>query len=179
MNWSKLTYKQRKRLLWLASIVALLICYQYAFKKTWEIYGEYKENNDKAARSVDHLQSLPRLQKEAAMINDLIKSNISDTVNKPKEMLAFIGSFCKQHKMRLMEYSPMQLADGSDFNIATSQVTVEGYYKGLLKLIYELENHQSYGRLRAASFKSTEDPYTGNISLACTIYLQNLIPKIK
>ncbi|MBK8787013.1 MAG: hypothetical protein IPN43_11095 [Chitinophagaceae bacterium] len=108
---------------------------------------------------------------------DLIKNHTADTVNSPKETLAFITSFCKLNKLKLTEYLPMQITENSNFNIATRQISVEGSYTLLLKLLFELENQQFYGRLCSANFKSIEDPYSHKIILTCTLYLQNLILK--
>lgn len=177
MKWGLLTYKQKTKLLAIGIIVLFFICYLYAFKKTWVIYNEYSENVTKAEQAVDYITLSPALQSEEKKIAGIIKTHTADTLNSTKETLAFITSFCKQNRLKLTEYLPMQVSENSNFNIATRQISVEGNYKGLLKLLYELENRQSYGRLCSASFKSVEDPYSHKISLICTFYIQNLIPK--
>lgn len=177
MKWSLLTYNQKIKLLSLAAVIFMLICYQYAFKKTWYTYTEYRENSVNAEQSGNFIHLFPGLQQQEKKMAGLINNHTADTVNSPKETLAFITSFCKLNRLKLTEYLPMQLTENSNFNIATRQISVEGNYTLLLKLLFELENRQLYGRLCSANFKSTEDPYSHKIILTCTLYLQNLILK--
>lgn len=177
MKLSNLSYNHKTKLLSIGALLFLLICYQYAFKKTWNIFQEYRQNYTNADQSGNYQNLIPGLQYQEKKMADLINNHISDTLNTPKETLAFITSFCKQSRLKLTEYLPVQIAENSGFNIATRQISVEGSFKGLIKLLYELENQQFYGRLCSASFKSVEDPYSHNIILTCTFYLQNLIAK--
>ena len=177
MKWQALSYNQKLKLLGAAALILLLLCYQYGFKNTWTVYADYQDNKIKTAQLGDYVILMPVLKNEEKKINDLIKNNLADTLNDAKETLAFITSFCKTEGLKLTEYQPMQITENSSFNIATRQVSVEGYYTGLLKLLYELENHQSYGRLCSASFKAVEDISSGKIALSCTFYLQNLMRK--
>ena len=177
MKWHALSYNQKLKLLAAAAIVILILCYQYGFKNTWAVYADYKENKLKTEQLGDYVALMPVLKNEEKKINDLIKNNLADTLSDAKETLAFITSFSKTSGIKLIEYQPMQITQNNSFNIATRQITVEGNYTGLLKLLYELENHQSYGRLCSAFFKSAEDISSGKISLTCTFYLQNLIRK--
>jgi len=177
MKWNLLTYNQKIKLLITAAVLFLFICYQYALKKTWTVYEEYKQNNVHADQSGNYMSLIPGLQNQEKKMADLISNHTADTVNTPKETLAFITSFCKQSRLRLTEYQPLQITENTNFNIATRQISVEGNYAGLLKLLYELENQRFYGRLCSAYFKSIEDPYSNKITLTCTFYLQNLITK--
>lgn len=165
------------KLLGITALVLSILCYQYGFKNTWNVYSDYKENKIKTEQLGDYANLMPILKNEEKKVNDLIKNNLADTVNDAKETLSFITLFCKSAALKLTEYQPAQISENSNFNIATRQVSVEGSYSGLLKLLYELENHQTYGRLCSASFKSSEDPSTGKIILSCTFFLQNLIRK--
>lgn len=177
MKWNLLAYNQKIKLLGLAAVIFMFICYQYPFKKTWYAYTAYQENAVNAEQSGNFINLFPGLQQQEKKMADLIKNHTADTVNSPKETLAFITSFCKLNKLKLTEYLPMQITENSNFNIATRQISVEGSYTLLLKLLFELENQQFYGRLCSANFKSIEDPYSHKIILTCTLYLQNLILK--
>lgn len=177
MKWSLLSYNQKLKLLAAAAILLLYISFQYAIKKTWSVYKEYQENYSNAQQSDSYINLIPAVKQQEKKMADMIRNNTSDTINTPKETLAFITAFCKQNRLKLIEYQPAQLAENSSFNIATRQVSVEGSYSNLLKLLYQIENSQLYGRLCSASFKSVEDPQTQNITLTCTFYLQNLIQK--
>lgn len=138
---------------------------------------EYNKNYINADQSGNYVNLFPGLQYQEKKVADLINNHTADTINTPKETLAFITFFCKQSRLKLTEYLPMQITENSNFNLATRQISVEGSYMSLLKLLYELENQRFYGRLCSAYFKSTEDPYSHKIILTCTFYLQNLIPK--
>ena len=177
MKWNLLTYKQKIKLLTIGAMLFLFICYQYALKKTWNVYQEYSQNYINADQSGNYINLIPGLQYQEKKVVDLINNHTADTINTPKETLAFITFFCKQGRLKLTEYLPMQITENSNFNLATRQISVEGSYMSLLKLLYELENQRFYGRLCSAYFKSTEDPYSHKIILTCTFYLQNLIPK--
>jgi hypothetical protein len=177
MKWHLLSYKQKIKLLVASALVILILCYQYGFKNTWNVYADYKENKIKTEQLEDYVNLMPLLKNEEKKINDLIKNNLLDTLTDAKETLAFITTFCKINNLKLTEYQPVQIAGNDNFNIATRQISVEGNYSGLLKLVYELENHQIYGRLCSVIFKSAEDPTSGKISLSCTFYLQNLMKK--
>lgn len=175
MNWNTLRYKQKVRILGSGAIILLIVCYLYGFKQTLAIYNKYEESKIKAEKSTDYANLFPLLQYEEKRLNTFIKNNLVDSTTTSKETLAFIGSYCKAHNLQVIEYLPAQVTENKVFNIVTSQVTVGGSYKELVQLVYELENHQHFGRLCSLSFKSTEDPYNGNISLTATFYLQNLI----
>jgi hypothetical protein len=177
MKWHLLTYKQKLRVMGLVAFVLIILSYQYGIKKTWVVYDEYSENSEKIKRSSQAALLLPQLKVEEKKINEIIKNNLSDTLTAPKETLAFITGFCKENQLRLIEYLPIQLSENSSYNIATRQISVEGVYADLLKLLYQLENNQFFGRLCSAVFKRTEDPVNDKIALTCTFFLQTLIQK--
>ncbi|MBS1509217.1 MAG: hypothetical protein JST86_00135 [Bacteroidetes bacterium] len=177
MKWQLLSYNQKLKLLGVAALAMLVLCYQYGFKNTWAVYNEYQENKTRTDQLENYTILMPEIKSEEKRINDLIKNNLSDTLYDAKETLAFVTTFCKNKHLKLTEYQPVQVTENSSFNIATRQITVEGDYTGLLMLLFEMENHQNYGRLCSAVFKSTEDASSGKITLSCTFFLQNLIRK--
>lgn len=177
MKWNSLTYQQKLRTLIAGSIVMLIFCYQYGFKNTWNIYSEYQQNKTRTEQVNNYLSTVPYLKTEEEVVNDIIKKNFADTINSDRLTLAFITSFCKTNNLLLTDYQPMQIVENNNFDIATRQIAVEGSYIYLLKLLFEIENVQSYGRLCSVLFKGTEDISTGNVILKCTFYLQNLITK--
>jgi hypothetical protein len=177
MKWKNLKYEQKIKFLITGASVMLILCYQYGLKKTWISYNEYKENKIKTDQLSSYVANIPSIQNDEKIIDGILKNNIADTLNSDRQTLAFITFFCKKNKLWLTDYQPIQVTENSNFNIATTQVTIGGSYINILKLLFEIENLQSYGRLCSVLFKSNEDLNSGKIILKCTFYLQNLIRK--
>lgn len=177
MILDKLTYKQKSRLIAAGVIILLLACYQYAFKPTFAIYSEYGLNKQKADEAENYASQYSRLHNEERELNSIIETSLTDSSNAQREILNYFGSFCKKNKLELKEYLPMPLVENKNFNIATSRIMLEGGFKNVLRLVYELENLKHFGRICSVSFTKKADPYDQKEVLISTIFLQNLIRK--
>lgn len=175
MNWRSFTYRRKMRLLWGGGLLLFVAAFQFSFSKTWQLYRALQKNKELASESQTQAAAASRVGNESKEMDRLIQKYYLDTVNTPKATLAFITSFCKLSRLELIEYQPLQVYEQAGTMVATRQITVKGHYSGLLKLLYELENHQNFGRLCSVTFKSIEEPSTENILLYSTIYLQNII----
>ena len=90
-----------------------------------------------------------------------------------------VSTFCQKNNLILKEFPKTSHEEQQDFTMETNVVVVEGNYKDLVRLVYELENINKAGKVISVSFNSSIDNKLKKVILSATLYLQNICIKKK
>jgi hypothetical protein len=174
MILNSLNYRKRLRLLAIASIVIVFLCYRFSIHNTIEEYSKYSEMIGKKNES-ESSTSPEVLKTKEERINSIYNQFILDTLAADKNLLAISSDYCKKNNLVLKEYQVFNIFDEDSVKMLTMKVTVEGGFVKCLKLIYNLEHTTRPGHLSSVEFRTTTNITDKSLRLECTIYIQNLI----
>ena len=172
--FSNISYKQKLQFLGVLVFLALIVCYQFAIKKTMDERKKYL-NYTIANYSQQDMTSMEQLRKRETKANLLYNQFILDTLQPEKNLLSVVSNFSKLQNLNLKEYKSIAIGKHDSIQVLTRLVTVEGSFNGCLKLLYELERSKKVGKISSAEFKSYLDAQDKSIKLDCSVYVQNII----
>jgi hypothetical protein len=171
----RLSYKQKLKWLGGISLLALLICYQMAIKRTVREYLKDEVQVETTDVGTFSSMSVAELQNRNVQASNLYNLYLLDTLNPEKNLLSIASNFCKTNNLRLKEYKPIRVGNNDSSKVLIRIVTVEGSFINCLKFLFELETRKNSGRVSSAEFNTFKDTQDKKMKLECIIYIQNLI----
>lgn len=169
------SYKQKLKMLVIAAVILLLLCYRFSVSRTIAEKRAYKEQKQAAGLQEGNVVSLQLLESKNRMLNKMLEQFVLDTLDESKNLLGIVSNYCNEHELDLKEYKPNPVNQADSLKILTRNITVEGSFRDCLQLVYNLETKYKAGRVSSVIYKSFEDPSTAKTYLNCTIYVQNII----
>lgn len=177
--WKKLPYRQKIKILGIAGVLLLVICYKFSISRTIDEYKVYKENKQLSQQTTDAgTPSRVMLEEKEKQLNRLLEQFSLDTLDNSKNLLSLVGNYCNSHNLTLKNYSPYPVSGTDTLQVLTRYINVEGAYVDCLKLVYELETRWKAGRVSSVLFKSYTDVNKAETHLSCMIYIQNLVTSL-
>ena len=176
--WDKLSYKKKLKVLGLAGVLALVICYKLSIAQTVAEYVQYKQNERATVQPGAEAPSGILLEQKEKQLNQQLERFILDTLDNSKNLLSIVGNYCNSHNLTLKDYLPYPATQTDTLQVLTRYINVEGPYLDCLKLVYELETRHKAGRVSAVFFKSYTDVNKDETHLNCMIYIQNLVTSL-
>lgn len=177
MNPKNWTYKQRNIALLAGAVLLLVVGYVAAFGKTYHLLMENRrlEAQSHIAGNVD--EQILFLKKRLSQLEAFYASTNVSATSHHEEILKQVSSFCQQNNLLVREFPPAVHYDETKYLIETNQVTVEGSFKDIVRLVYNLEQVNKAGRVATVSFEAGPDRKTRQYRLAANIVLHNIKPK--
>ena len=169
-----LSYKKKLKWLWIVVILTLLLCYQFAIRRTISEYAMARSTENTGAPALS-VMSMEELRSRDAQLTRLYHRFLLDSLASDKNLLSIAGNFCKANSLRLKEYRPIGSVEEDGRQVLTRTIRVEGGFVAGLRLLFELETRKNAGRVSGAEFKSYKDAQDKMTKLDCIIYIQNLI----
>ena len=164
---------QTRKLFALAGGLLILsfLAYNFSIKNTIHLFYSLDENKEK----IDRLSSAPT--EIAALKSQLskFKNSLNQRKYDREEIFKSINSFCSEQGIKLSKFHPEQRESAKDLEIITNKIEVEGNYKSIVNLAYEIEYIQELGHLASLNFEKRKDRRKKKEILVGVIYLRHLI----
>src|SRR5688500_4774072 len=131
--WKKLPYRQKLKMLAIAGVLLLVICYKFSISRTIDEYKTYKENKLAAQPSDAGNPSGVMLEEKEKQLNRLLEQFSLDTLDNSKNLLSIVGNYCNSHNLTLKNYVPYPVSGSDTLQVLTRYINVEGAYIDCLK----------------------------------------------
>ena len=174
MNWSKLTYQQKNKVLVIGYAVFLFIVYQLAISKSWDLYSQNSLLEEKLTTAKESYKSKEELEKKEAMLEGHIASFFVDSLSHQEYLLETISTYSRQHNILIKEIPARTEYLEGDFEVGTHRIVLEGDFISLLKMVYLLEQKSKMGRVSSVLFSLKFDTKRKKEVLSLTLYIQNI-----
>jgi len=174
---NNLTYKQKNRALMVILALLIPLSYNMAFKKTWELYGECKETEEKLELAADAPSKMAGIKKRLQEIEAIAGKQQDSRQPAQQKLLGIITAWCQENRLVLKEMPNAINTAENDLLVETNVFEIEGSFSKLLNLIYQLEQKNNAGRVASVNFKTRKDYKTRQLILSATIYIQNIKKK--
>jgi hypothetical protein len=172
--FNKLSYKKKNRLLLAGMILSFLTIYHYTFQKTIALYmeaGALSQKNDRASGAP---QKIEALQLQAMQLDRLAGSQQQTDSNIQQGLLNLVSAYCQQNNALLKEFPQTFIQKESDYTIEINSFIVEGNFKELAGLVYELEQKNRMGNIASVDYRVKKDPRSGSRALTANVFMQNI-----
>jgi hypothetical protein len=174
----QISYQRRLKYLGIASIFLLIASYQLSIRKTFKEYNKFHQYKSQGHDQVHNKSTFDLLESKNRMLDTLLYKYILDTLDESKNLLGVVTNFCNDHDLKFQEYKPFNKTKNDTIQTITRGIKVQGGFTNCLRLIYHLETQTETGRISGVAFKSMKNAGTSEVSLNCTLFIQNLIPMV-
>lgn len=163
----------KKYYLILIGLVAFFyLGYQFSFSDTFELKEQIREKEKKLEWLKEKEKELPQL--EAKMKEFESSYSKADSMGVRDHLTAFISEFAEKNACLVTEIPTNSSFKGDKLKVQTNTFTVKGEFKGLLKLLHQLEFEKKYlAKVMSVRFYSMKDMQSKRKNLYLTIITQS------
>ena len=169
--FENLTYKQRFVALLAIGVLLGFAAYKRSFKLTLDAYDEYSTLSGKLNEIKSSSNTIQELDAEIRYFDNLLGKENMESVLVQQEILNFVTN--KSNSVTVVDLSEVHEVTDNEFVIDTNQLTLEGDFEKLLKMVYEFEKEFPYSRVVNTSFFKKKDFKTKRVKLYAKIIFQN------
>ena len=168
-----LSEKYKFYLLLAGFIFALIICYQVAFKSTFQSAKNCRNMKDKARLANEMPQKAANLRMELTRLNKEYFDNISGLNDAHEVILEKLSRLSSQYSTSVTGYPAKHIYETSFVQAETHTAILKGSFIDLLHVLYQLEVNERVGRIASVEYYTETDYKTKMTNLYSRIYIQN------
>lgn len=166
-----ITYKKK----FFGIVVLFILLSAGLYKKTYKsiiaINSQLKDLNSKSMLTENSVFDISNLKEEIKVLDNFIGSDNIRPEQVQQELLTFISD--QEFKADLVDIANIHSSKDGEFNVYTNQIELEGDYKSLLTLLYELEKNFKKSKIVNTSFYTLKDYRRNRKKLYLKIIFQN------
>jgi len=171
---NKLTYHQQLLYALIAGGIFAIVVYNVALSNTIDLAINNSELRAQITKNQDAPKQIVIVSQKIKKIEQLVGERGSEKVDIHQVLLAAVTGYVQEKGMILKDFPQPYVTTANGYVTKTAQLTVEGDFIALLKLIYFLENDYNVGKVVAVDFDTKKELRTRKRKLNATIYLQNV-----
>jgi hypothetical protein len=170
-----MTNRNRNIALIIGFFVAILICYQLAFSKTFELRSEYQELSKEELLFKNIPKQLSILKQKEQFYDSILSKNQLKSSSIQNNLLNTINNYAQNNNLKVVSFlEPHIHIQNEGLTIKIYQFTLEGDYNSILKVIYHLEQKTKFGEIINLQFEKKKNFKTGNYYLQASVLLKSL-----
>jgi hypothetical protein len=143
---------KKEYLLIAASLVLLLLCYQFAFRRTIEAWQINKHLKQQLTQAADLSYQPAYLERKNNNLSKIIARYKTDTIAFRSNTISIISSIAEKENVKLSEV-PLQDPLYHTDKFIIQRLNFEGSFFALTKVFNELLATKGIGMIRAASYR--------------------------
>jgi|GEM_PF-1378318 len=154
--WNRFSYQQKNKALFGAAAVALIVCWIFAFSKTWDAYTHHRQLQQQVNGGDVQTKDSRLLIQKSRVLDSLVARYTQDSVlwNDNFIMNASAGITDPAIKLSYNNTAGTRRIGEQDTIALRKLITLSGNYTGLVKQVQALETIQTLGMLASVTLKS-------------------------
>ena len=170
-----LTYKQQLLYALIGGFIFSIVIYNVAISNTISLVVKNSAFREQISKNQDAPEQIKFAKQKIKRIEQLVGTNNDySEIDIHQILLESVTSYVQKNGLILKDFPQPFVGVENGYITKTVQLTVEGDFIPLLKLIYFLETDYSVGKVVAVDFKTSKERRTRKRKLNTTIYLQNV-----
>lgn len=166
--------KTKNLVLVAAILVVVLLCYQLAISKTFQLKNDYKNLQAEQALLENAPEKLSLLVKKQVHYDSILnKMNLGNT-SMENNLLRVINIEAEKNKLKLIDFNDPHTAEVNANQINTFDFVLQGGFTALLKTIYALEQENTFGEVVHLHFEKKRNYRTRNNFLEARVFVQSI-----
>ena len=166
-----LSYKVKLMLLGFVIVALGLLSYKRAIRSTVELMGQYYELTADKQNQKDLMLELNTVKAELKEIEQYLGGQTS---NVQHLILDEISEYCAQKRLHLSAVNDPIIEIENDLKTSTYELTIQGDFKRLLRLVHYLESDFKAAVLVSTEYYTTDNHKKEQHELYAKIYLQSI-----
>lgn len=169
----KLSYRQKNKLLIVATGVLLMVVYFAAIKRTILESTINKELTDVIRKGETASPLIQNYRERLSEYKNQLGLFEVDSAHNHAKVLENISNYCQQNRLTIISFPEETIEKQDGFEIHNNVIEVSGNFKQLLNLSHYLEKVNKLGKLISLKLSKGKDKKTKKTILTAVIYLQN------
>ncbi len=167
------SYRQ-KNLLLLAGVLLLgIIVFKFNIQRTFKEYKQYKENKAKLTLASTASSQITAYKEQLASLQQTAIAPYNR-----ENLLERVTAFCRTNNLLVKSFPEEEVFDQKNGSqVITNRIEVEGGYKAIVKLVYNLEEIERLGSVNSLRFSLQKDRVLKKWVLRGYIVFRNLKPQ--
>jgi len=172
--FQQLTIRVRFYLFLVGILLAILLSYELAIKKTLVLSAENKAQSLQLDSVKQGAIQINQIKTKLEKLKGQIGSQTSSNVDVHQEILNTCSKFCSNNNLLVREYPDKELIEVGNSKLEINKIVLEGSFHKALQLVYQCEKDKRLGRVVSVQFDKQKDVYAQKERLLTSIYLQNM-----
>lgn len=147
----------------------LCLIYTLNIRKTLKYKQQYQQNTASVQRAATATQDIANYEAQLASL----QSTALQAYDR-EQLLSAITDFCKLKELLIKTFPEPRKIIENEQTIVTNVLEVEGTYKALVELIYQIEQVEKLAAISSVRFFMHKDRLTRREALRCHLILRNL-----
>ncbi|EFK58197.1 hypothetical protein U0038_06675 [Sphingobacterium spiritivorum] len=159
--WNKLSYHKKNKLLYTVAAVVFVICWIFAFSKTWDAYSLNNRLEQQIGTGTDNSKGSKNMIVKSRVLDSLVSRYRKDSLqwNDNFIMNASKGMTDPAINLSYNNASSGKRSNDADTLALRKTIMVSGTYKGLVQQIQALEALPELGLLSRVILKTKDSRY--------------------
>ncbi len=170
-----MTQKNKNRMLIGGLLVLFLVAYQFSFSKTIIVRRSVKKLEQQTAIFKSTPVQLAKLKQREKQLDVILAANNVKGNSLQNNILKTLNELSIEDKFKIIKFEePHVYQTPATQKTTTYDITLEGDFEALLKVIYALEQKYSFGNVVQMQFEKKKNFRTNREYLQCRLLLQRL-----
>lgn len=168
-----MTDKTKNMLLLLGFILALYICYQLAFAKTFEMRKAYKSLSNEELLFKNTPKQLSLLKQKERYYDSLLTRYQLSGSSIQNNLLKTLNSEAEKLNLKVINFLEPHTYKENDLTVKVYQFSLDGNYNDIIQCIHTLEQRTKFGEIINLHFEKKKNFKTGQNYLQAHILLKS------
>lgn len=168
-----MTKKTKMIVLLVGFLLALLLCYQLAISKTVALKKEYNSLKQQELLFKNTPKQVSLLKQKKTYYDNLLSKYQLNGSSVQNNLLKTINAFADSSKIKVVSFLEPHIINKNDLKISSYQMTLEGDFNAILKLIYILEQKTKFGEITNLHFEKKTNFRMGKKYLQARLLLKS------
>lgn len=169
-----MTGKTKNRLLVASCLIAIILCYSFAFSKTIKLKTSFDNLTMEESFYDDSPKTLSILKQKERHYDSIFAKYKLNGGAIQNTLLKIINSFAAENDLKVISFLEPHIFIDLDFTIKTYQFSLEGDYNGIIQLIHKLEQETKFGEVINVHFEKKKNFRSGRDYLVATVILKSI-----
>lgn len=166
--------KTKNILLLAGFIIAIILCYNLAFSKTFIVKSTYDELIKEESFYKDAPKTLSVLKQKERYYDSLLTKYRLNEGSIQNTLLKTINEFATENNLKVISFLEPHYFIDQDLIIKSYQFILEGDYNSIINLVYQLEQNTKFGEIINVHFNKKKNFRTGRDYLQAQVILKSI-----
>lgn len=171
---AKLNYKTRNLLLLVLSLLVGYFAYSRAITATLNLKSECYLLEQQSVQAESASEKIKIVRLEISNINHLLGSGKKGISDVNRELVEFITREASKRSLTLRDFPEVHFFKGPQMNLYTQTCTIQGTFKEIVQLLFDLENEFAGVNVTSVKFHTKQDMKTKKNYLYAECFIQSV-----
>lgn len=172
--FSRINYKTKNRLLLAFALLLGYFAWKRAISATLNLKNECIQLEMQSLQAENASEKIKIVRLEIANLNRMTGNGKKEVSDINRELVEFVTQQASKRSLILRDFPEAHRFTGPQMNLYTQPFIIQGSFKDIVTLIYDLENHFQGVNVTSVKFHTREDMKTKKKYLYAECFVQSV-----